>query len=297
MAEWLHFEIPDSLVGERKEQKSQYVTTYQTEILLPEKSEYAGYHFWHPSKLVSGLADEISRVTYNPTFTFTLIKKEREPGKRYKRYKLSAEELVAVYRAEMAKVAARKEKKEAARRAQEGAVEVVAWLGSSIPDKRRVLFRYRKKYFTGSGAFFCSEAHVHRHFVIAEAVPRGVFEDICEKLDELARLYQVVDDVRGAIGKSVMAEREVADSFEALCDSWDAAFCEKAASVIRNAMHLKLLGLGVADAVNAAEGATLCKEVECAPPFGDVEDCEFYRDGICIARPFKAGALSDEALE
>ena len=24
-----------------------------------------------------------------------------------------------------------------------------------------------------------------------------------------------------------------------------------------------------------------CSEIECAPPFGDKKDCEFYEDGYC----------------
>lgn len=42
------------------------------------------------------------------------------------------------------------------------------------------------------------------------------------------------------------------------------------------------------DVINPSTGmmSTLCCEKECAPPFGDKDDCEFYIDGKCTAKTY-----------
>ena len=44
-------------------------------IKMPNKSKYAGYKFWHPSKLVRYGSNSYARsIGYNDTFTFKLLK-------------------------------------------------------------------------------------------------------------------------------------------------------------------------------------------------------------------------------
>lgn len=68
-------------------------------IDLPKESKYAGYQMY-----VSGYYIDTSyhrrylRINKgNKNFTYELYKKEREPGKRYPRYKLTFEELLEVF--------------------------------------------------------------------------------------------------------------------------------------------------------------------------------------------------------
>lgn len=232
MSEWKSFEIPGSLVGERRESKSAYVTTYQTEILLPKASEYAGYSFWHPSKLVGGTFS-VAKITYTDEFSFVLVKKEREPGKRYKRYKLTASELIQVYAPETARVKAKQEKKEAARLAQIGSVEIVP---SEAKARRLFLFHCGKQYYYGSGTRFGGEKDVTERKVLAGAVPRSVFESAYEELCSLWESYRMILDVREAVGKFPCHPGskvdEVGDSFDSLCNRWDDEFCETARGLI-----------------------------------------------------------------
>lgn len=243
MAEWLRFEIPDSLIGERREQKSRYVTTYQTEILLPKSSEYAGYHFWHPSKLVSELGNGTTAITYNSTFSFTLVKKEREPGKRYKRHVLSVDELLVVYAPEVAKVTASREKKESARRAQEGTVEVVIWPCSYGPDTVRILFHFGKRYFVRNGNVYGPEKNACKCVVIAEGITQGAFEDADEDLTALQEAYQMIQDMRNTVGRYQSDKvADIGESFIELCDKLDEELLLRAKDLFKRSNEIQVRG-------------------------------------------------------
>ena len=56
-------------------QNIEYDSGRATLIKMPNKSRYAGYKFWHPSKLIrSGSNSYASRLGYTDEFTFTLKK-------------------------------------------------------------------------------------------------------------------------------------------------------------------------------------------------------------------------------
>lgn len=64
-------------------------------IKMPNRSKYAGYTFWHPSKLVRG-ADWKRSFSFNDDWEFTIFK----TGKNYKRTiekKLGAEEMLEAF--------------------------------------------------------------------------------------------------------------------------------------------------------------------------------------------------------
>lgn len=249
MSVWTSFDIPDSLLGKERESRSQYITTYQTEVLLPKKSQYAGYCFLHPSKLVTEKADGIAAITYNSDFTFTLIKKDREPGKRYKRYKLTVQEILDIYAPETAKVQAKQKKKETARLAQTGSVEIVYTHNELWGDKTLFLFRCGKVYYYGSGGPFGSQKDVIKRSVVVESVCRAVFEAAYEDLETLAEGFRMLQDVRSTVGRYPANTTNeicaIGDSFEALCDQWEAELLEKAAAIIHKEVKSGVSGASV----------------------------------------------------
>lgn len=238
--EWVSFDIPETLLGETHIFKSAYVTTYRTEVLLPKDSQYPGYCFLHPSKLVKGRSGGFAAIMYNSDFTFTLIKKDREPGKKYKRYKLTVPEILAVYAAETQKVKEKQEKKEQKRLAQIGAVVAV-----DMPDATTFLFHVGKQYYSGSGGAWGTDRHIEKlggtRRVIAENVRRGVFEAASEELKRLRENYRMIREVRDTVlrNNSFATEKVVAigDSFVKLCDKWEDEFYEAAAEIIEQAKH------------------------------------------------------------
>lgn len=239
MADWISFDIPDAFLGDTHVSDSGYVRTYRTEVLLPKSSCYPGYCFLHPSKLIVKRANEIASITYNEAFTFTLIKKDREEGERYKRYKLTAAEIQAIYEPEMQKAKAKKERREQNRRAQVGSVEVVEYWIS--PQKRNllILFHCKKKFFSGNGVCYGSEKDFTVRYVAAEGVVRGAFEDVFEELETLCREYQMVQDVRSVVSGgydfcngTVM---EIRGFFEDLCGSLEAELYHKIDKIMNKA--------------------------------------------------------------
>ena len=232
MSEWKSFEIPAKLVGEERISQSAYVTTYQTEILLPKKSEYSGYHFWHPSKLVSGNFS-MAKIIYNDTFTFTLVKKDREPGKRYKRYKLTAKELAAVYELEVTKEKAKQKKKEQTRRAQIGTVEVVeSYIGNS-GYLVEFIFRFGKKAYYGNGMKAERiSADIRKQKVIVENIQRGIFEDAYNDLKILRDEFKMIPKVRFTVEHTENSPDHIRNSFVDLCNQWEEEFYEKAVAIL-----------------------------------------------------------------
>lgn len=235
---WVSFDIPETLLGETHISKSAYVTTYRTEVLLPEDSQYPGYCFLHPSKLVRERSGGFAAIMYNPDFTFTLIKKDREPGKKYKRYKLTVPEILSVYASETQKIREKQEKKEKKRLAQLGAVVAV-----DTPDAVTFLFHVGKQYFYGHGGPWGTDRHIEKlgakRRVVAENVRREAFEEASERLYKLREEYQLVREIRNALLRNNSAATEtviaIGDSFEALCDQWESDFYGAATKIIEQA--------------------------------------------------------------
>lgn len=56
-----------------------YDTGSSTLIKMPNKSKYAGYKFWHPSKLIrSGSNDYARTLSYTDEFVFKLFKQDKK---------------------------------------------------------------------------------------------------------------------------------------------------------------------------------------------------------------------------
>lgn len=70
------------------------------QVLMPDNSKYAGYHFQCSPFYFSQYPEYCSLTRGNDGFTFELIKTERTPGKRYSRPKLTFDELVVEFAAE-----------------------------------------------------------------------------------------------------------------------------------------------------------------------------------------------------
>lgn len=236
MASWVSFDIPSDFLGGTLVSDSGYVKTYRTEVLLPKDSQYSGYCFLHPSKLIVERVGGIASITYNNDFAFTLIKKDREEGKRYKRHKLTATEILAIYEPEMQKVRVKKERLEMTKRAQVGSVEVVEHWVSPPKYKLLILFHYKKKFFSGSGFCYGTEKDLPKRHVVAEGILRGTFEGVSEELNELAEEYRAVLEVRSALrcSRSFASEKnaEIVDSFNTLCKKWDAELAHKAYEIL-----------------------------------------------------------------
>lgn len=255
---WRSFNVPDSLIGEKHASESTYVTTYQTEVLLPKDSPYEGYCFLHPSKLISEKAGGFTSITFNPDFTFTLIKKDREPGKRYKRYKLTANEIVQVYEEEFkrgeqlrAKVEEKQRKKEEKRRARLGSVDFIE-IRSDDGYDLSFLFHHGEKDYTSTGAIFKEERSVLKRQVLVESISQGSFEDVFPKLYDLAHEYGMIEEVRQRLAhprrryhhrkltfgelwdfKETATSAAISDSFKTICDTWEAEFIKKAKAIMK----------------------------------------------------------------
>lgn len=235
MTTWLNFEIPEKLVGDERVFGNDFRKTYRTEILLPSNSEYEGYCFLHPSKLVS-FHLPLASITYNESFTFELFKKDREPGKRYKRYTLTVPELLAIYEPETAKVKARFASKEKKRLSQVGAVLA---LECRAHDRYYVkfAFQHEKKMYTGRGTKFPYQDEIYQSRVIASDITRKQFEAVAPELETLCEEYRVIQDVRRSINRSVSSDASdktvsIYNSFYSLSDQWEEEFYKSACLVL-----------------------------------------------------------------
>lgn len=85
MAEWKNININYNLIH--------YDTGKATLIAMPHKSNYDGYKFWFPSKLVRSSRARVDAVSlgYTDEFTFRLFK-DGKSGKRLDEVELTASE-------------------------------------------------------------------------------------------------------------------------------------------------------------------------------------------------------------
>lgn len=232
---WLKFEIPENLVGDERVSGNDFRRTYRTEILLPSQSEYEGYCFLHPSKLISFYLS-LASITYNESFTFELFKKDREPGKRYRRYKLTAPELLAIYEPETTKLKAQLVSKEKKRLAQVG--DALA-LECRAHDRyyTKFVFQHGKKMYTGRGTTFPHADEIYGSRVIASGISREQFESVAPELEALCEEYRVIQEVRHSINRSVSSEAtdktvSIYNSFYSLSDQWEEEFHKSARLIL-----------------------------------------------------------------
>jgi len=235
MPEWKHFEIPRNLIGETIASGNDYIQTYRKEILLPKGREYEGYCFQHPAKLVSEGSNGLVKITYNDDFVFKLVKKDREPGKKYKRYSLTVPEILAIYEPAISKKKAQLEKAEQRRRAQIGSVEVLA-----CADPHNcywaIVLCVGKKWFWPNGREFCFPDDVVSRHVVAENVVRGSFEEAHEKLMELCEEYRIVLDVKHTAEKSAGRKQfgkktDIYNAIIAEMDKWEEELYKKISEI------------------------------------------------------------------
>ncbi|MBQ8245830.1 MAG: hypothetical protein IJZ42_01740 [Lachnospiraceae bacterium] len=240
--EWLQFEIPEKFIGNTQVIGNEYMKTYRTEILLPNNGEYAGYCFLFPEKLIS-LCGKFAKLTYNESFTFTLTKRDREPGKRYKRYTLTISELLAIYEPEVLKLRAQLAAKEKRRLAQVG--DVIALECRSYNRYYvKFIFQFGKKMFTGKGTKFPYMDEIHQSRIVATNISREQFESTAQKLDALCEEYQVIQDVRRSINYSYSidsSDKAVAiyNSFYNLSDQWENEFYNMAYTILETTSSVK----------------------------------------------------------
>lgn len=237
MTSWLSFEIPDRLIGDERVSGNEYIKTYRTEILLPPDGEYAGYCFLHPTKLVS-FRSPLASITYNETFSFELIKKEREPGKRYKRYSLTVAELLAIYEPEVLRLKAQIANKEKKRLAQIGDITALE-CRAHHQYYAKIVFQHGKRMYSGKGAEFRCRDEIRKSKVIATNVSRELFESVCPELDILCEEYRLIQDVRFAINRSVSPRSSdktvsIFNSFYGLSDQWEEEFYKTAHLILEN---------------------------------------------------------------
>lgn len=235
MTSWLNFEIPGELVGDERVTGNDYRKTYRTEILLPSKSEYEGYCFLHPSKLIS-FHWPLASITYNESFTFELFKKDREPGKRYKRYTLTVPELLAIYEPETAKVKAQLASKERKRLSQVGDVMALE-CRTNDRDYVKFVFQHDKKLYTGRGSKFPYTDEICKSRVITNGIARRQFEAAAPKLDTLCEEYRLIQDVRRSLNRSVSADAPdktvaIYNSFYGLSDQWEEELYQSARLIL-----------------------------------------------------------------
>ncbi len=242
MVQWLKLEIPEELLGEERVTGNDYIKTYKTEILLPQDSEYPGYCFLHPSKLIH-YNSPIASIAYNESFTFTLIKKEREPGKKYKRYVLTAPELPAIYEPVVAKTKAKLETKEQKRLAQIG--DIMA-LECRAHDRYYVkfAFQYSKTMYTGRGTKFPYPDEIYERRVVANGISRKQFEAVTPELEALCEEYRIIQDVRRSLNRSVSSHSSdkavsIYNSFYSLSNQWEDEFFKEASMLIENEQFTK----------------------------------------------------------
>lgn len=69
----------------------------RVKVRMPEQSQYFGYFFYVATSFVVKTGSCTLILKGNDTYLYELIKEEREQGKRYKRYKLTFEELCAEF--------------------------------------------------------------------------------------------------------------------------------------------------------------------------------------------------------
>jgi len=234
MSGWINFEIPTKLVGETTESGNEYVKTYRTEILLPKGSRYEGYSFQHPTKLVSDRGNGLTEVTYNDSFMFLLVKKDREPGKKYKRYKLTPSEILAEYETEVDKVKVRLKKKEQKRLAETGRIEVLE-RGDYYRRVWIVAIRCGEKLFRSSGSRIGAN-DIRSIRVVADDVSRGKFEAAHYRLESITEEFEIVAELM-CIAERFSKKRtgrtaSIYQSIDNELNRWLDEFCRQVAEVL-----------------------------------------------------------------
>jgi len=225
---WKTIEIPLSLIGETKVTERLYHEFSTTQVLLPANSGmYAGYGFLHPSKLISkDTKRKRARLTYNDQFTFHLIKHDREPRKRYKRYTLTAEECIAIYQPLADQLALRDQKKADAAARQPGDILLICDLRK---NQYQFVFHVKGKIDGYTGAKGC---HYQIHQCISQGIPRRAFSENYSQLLDLEEQLRVItcvqDSLEGIPSSVYPAAVPAKERFGNLCEEILEEICQEA---------------------------------------------------------------------
>lgn len=192
---WKSIEIPAKLIGEERCRKVGMREYAQRQVFLPEKSEYAGYMFWYPEKLVSRASDGRSAILrYEEcSFTFKLEMRHREPGRRYRRYVLDVAAFEEIYLPQQENVLSRRRKKQEAMDAQTGEVLLHCRVGYNRADIWSDFRPYKgkqKRQVAGVGV---------ETILLAENVKRMEFKRCLEALEAGEKELEMVAWVRAQL--------------------------------------------------------------------------------------------------
>lgn len=188
---WKRIEIPAKLVGEEVTHKSGRYEHSRTQIFLPEKSDYPGYMFWHPTKLISRSSDGRSAfLSYSiPGFIFKLEKREREPGRRYKRFQLNVPEFEAIYLPLEEAIHLKRKQKQDAQAAQIGNIVLYRRVSYNNAD---IWFDFIPKSNKAKSRAIATAVDM---VVLAEGVTRSVFTSSLDLLEEMRKPLAMSADV------------------------------------------------------------------------------------------------------
>ena len=222
---WESIDIPRSLIGENLVSGNGYRNVSRTQVFLPPTSQYAGYMFLHPTKLVSlETGRRVGRITYSEKFKFELIKRDREPGRKYKRYRLDVEEFLAIYRPLEEAMKARER-----RRAERQAEKETRMLGSvvfytkSLYRNQHIMefaFNDGEKFRGVSGDEIREGSGIQVRRVVAENISLNAFRSAAKELSDLQREVRALVNVLDALGnQSVTDEASVAKKAFLRCAS------------------------------------------------------------------------------
>lgn len=192
---WHDFEIDKELIGEVKGSGSMYESRF---ITLPENEVYeSGYGFFMGVKLVSSWNGTIS-IPDGYKMELQMSPELREPGKRYKRYKLTGQEIKETVFFPYQKKQAELEKKKAQERDRRnrkvmGRIVYGYYRGNTYlgrPD-------YAPDYFFFNGSRYYNRTHekvqnVKEEFTVMKGVSKYFFDIKIEEIEKRLRGFLCV---------------------------------------------------------------------------------------------------------
>lgn len=195
---WDYFEIGKDLVGEPVKSGEGFYAHERQFITLPANEAYvAGYGFYISSRLAG---DDYIRLPDDYNVVLQMSPGAREPGKRYKRYKLTGREIkdsvFLPYRLkrdeeEMAKEIARNKRNEKVM----GKIVYGQYEGNQYGDYGDLF----KAYFFCNGKRYYNYMHekvanVRVDFVVIEDVSKRLFDEMVEEIKTRLRSYVCIRD-------------------------------------------------------------------------------------------------------
>lgn len=201
--EWRKIELPSKLIGDEVVSGKGRYEVRSIEVFLPRKGQYAGYMFFYPSKLISLNREENrAELTYGDEFTFKLVKRNRQAGKRYMRYEISVKEFLEIYQPLEEKLHTMDKKREDEEARQKGNVVLCESAGLNGLHFLEVCFQAEKAVFGMHGEIPTDMGYAVRD-VIVEGIRRSDYmaqadTNIRAANRELSVIAHVLDSLGGA---------------------------------------------------------------------------------------------------